>query len=107
MINIIPNQTTKSLLYVIELVLKDNSYIFDIEKSTYLLKDVISSNYVKIHVKEYDVDDYQEVYDIGVTKNYYIKFNGFKSAKQSTRLERNNNRLKEVLQDLYEIIHNQ
>jgi hypothetical protein len=102
--NIEPNQTTVSLLYVIELVLKDNQHIFDLEKSTYLLQDVIDTNYVKIHVKEYDVDDLQQVYDIGITKNYYIKFNGFKHPRQSTRLMRNNQRLKEILSDIYNII---
>lgn len=104
--NIEPNQTTISLLYVIELVLKDNQHIFDLEKSTYLLQDVIDTNYIKIHVKEYGEDDFQEVYDIGISRNYYIKFNGFKNPRQSTRLMRNNQRLKEVLSDLYQIIHN-
>ena len=104
--NIAPDQTTISLLYVIELVLKDNQHIFDLEKSTYLLQDVIDSNYVKIHIKEYDVDDYQQVFDIGITKNYHIKFNGFKSPRQSTRLMRNNQRLKDILSHLYQIIHN-
>ena len=53
--NIAPDQTTISLLYVIELVLKDNQHIFDLEKSTYLLQDILATNYVKIHVKEYHV----------------------------------------------------
>lgn len=104
--NIEPNETTHALLYVIHLVLKDNQHIFDLQKSTYLLDDIIATNYVKIHVKEYDVDDLQQVYDIGITKNYHIKFNGFKNPRQNTRLMKNNKRLKEVLSDLYKIIHN-
>lgn len=105
--NIAPDQTTISLLYVIELVLKDNQHIFDLEKSTYLLQDILATNYVKIHVKEYGEDDFQGVYDIGISRNYYIKFNGFKNPRQNTRLMRNNQRLKEVLSDLYKIINNQ
>ena len=97
--NITPNQTTISLLHVIGLVLKDNQHIFDLDKSIYLLQDVINTNFVKIHIKEYNVDDIQQAYDIGISKDYYIKFNGFKHPRQSTRLMRNNQRLKDILSD--------
>ena len=108
LINIEPNQTTISLLYVIELVLKDNQHIFDLEKSTYLLNDVLLNNKIEVHIKEYGEDDWQQVYDIGIVKGFYIKFNGFPvGSKQFTRLERNNARLKDFLKLIFEIIRNE